>query len=332
MTSVTTFIINDENDLFIKLKELEKTTTNYVIGFDIEYIDSSNYPLSFGKSHEWTYSKTDNIVPCTIQIANESICLIINLVELLKNKTEKLLPTKLVKLIINEKWTKVGVGIDNDIKYLANSYNLSHCSSVIDLKNIAILAKLPVQSLDTLCSIFIGYYKKDTSFHDWSKKLTKDKIEYIALDAIISYRLYKEMFNNTLQFIEHTYKENSLSNIYTINIKNYQLCDSSTSYNSSTSHSSSNLLQYPTELFSDIRTLHLNTTFPVQSKNYISLINEDQQKSKGTKLIPVYDIKSIDGIFISTCLYDNISGKGSGTTKQEAKMNSAKQVWLIMNQ
>ena len=232
MTSVTTFIINNETDLFIKLKELEKTTNDYVIGFDIEYIDSTNYSSSFENSHEWIYNKSDNIAPCTIQIANESICLIINLVELLKNKTEKLLPTKLVKLIVNEKWTKVGVGIDNDIKYLANSYNLSHCSSVIDLRNIAILAKLPVQSLDTLCSIFIGYYKKDNSFHDWSKKLTKDKIEYMALDAIISYRLYKEMFCNTLQFIEYTYKENSLNTIYTIDIKNYQLYELQTPFQS----------------------------------------------------------------------------------------------------
>lgn len=336
--------------LLKKSASIGSTPNVFVIGFDIEFFDRAHYPNSFEKSLEWVINNSKSeIIACTIQIATKDICLVMNLV-----KMKYPLPKNLIKLLTNEAWIKVGVGIELDLKILSNNYELGHCSGGIEMRNIALLAHHTTPNLENLFSQFVTPYKKRThSIHDWSIELTREQILYAGFDAIMSYRLFNSMIEPSLNFIREIIIKGATDSISSDT--NMHLSDSSSDEGSSLNDSSFNNdsiddILSNNELFDAFNALidnkssndilvndplneiykdnaSINDEIPSSKKlhqhvNYIGKLNEMAQKRN--ILYPSYNfLTTIDGTFTSTCIFNNLSAKGQSRTKQEAKRLSA---------
>ena len=95
------------NELYneFKLNSKFRDTNLNVIGFDIEYICNANYHDSFAKANNWVLNTDSDIAVCKIQLAHSVNCLILDLVQMLKNEHIKKLPRKLLK-ILNENYER----------------------------------------------------------------------------------------------------------------------------------------------------------------------------------------------------------------------------------
>lgn len=285
--------LNDFNQYFSTFKEsarINSTPNIFFIGFDIEFISRANYPNSFNKSQKFiSDSNNKDIIPCLIQIATKEICLLINLVNL-----KFILPKKLIMLIKNDSWVKVGVGVENDLNILSTNYNLGHCSGGIELKNIALLANINNPNLERLYNAFIGdYVKKSSSQCDWSIKLSKEQLEYAARDAIISYQLGKNIFEPCIINLKNKHKKNNL----VLNFVNEQK-----------------------------ENTKIKTTSNI---NYIGELYELSQRD-GIKFPIFKDISINDSKFIFQCIFRNKKSRGIGNSKKTAKQMSAKNMLNIL--
>lgn len=153
----------------------------YLIGLDCEYITSSNFPNSFSNCSNWVNNTNYGVAVCTLQLSNKSTCLVINLTKFGKN-----IPQSLKTIIQSGNWIKVGVGIDLDITYLSDNFDLHQCNGCIDAKTCAILSNVKNPNLCTLSGEAKTFVNSKC---DWSQPLTTDHIQYAGNDAILSYKL-----------------------------------------------------------------------------------------------------------------------------------------------
>ena len=198
--TMNTYIINcveDFNKHFKIFKESAKIGSKpnvFILGFDTESINTKLY----NKNIDWVINVTNNnIATCTIQLASQTMCLIINLVKL-----KYPLPKQLIKLLTNDCYIKTGIGIENDLLNLSNNYNLGHLSGSIELKNIALLGKHKNPSLETLFSQMVVDYKKEIScIRDWTQDLSYEQLNYAAKDAMMSLQLFNAIMKPALDNI-----------------------------------------------------------------------------------------------------------------------------------
>jgi len=162
----------------------QNTSQNiFCIGLDLEYIAKADY-LLLPNQQKWVNNIND-IIPCILQLCTDACCLVINLKEL-----GLPLPKKLVNILTNEAWMKMGVGISLDLSYLSNSFNLGNCSGQIDILNFAYLANVQKPNLANLYYFFTGdntLIKEKTGAHNWAAPLTKNLIKYCVIDGYMSY-------------------------------------------------------------------------------------------------------------------------------------------------
>ena len=178
----------------------------YVIGLDVEYVSDQSAPKLFkdDKCPPWVLVAPKKQAVCTIQLATDSICMVIHLV-----KTGNNLSSLLKKILTGQSWIKVGVGIENDMQLLSDNYNLGHCKGVIELLNLALLAEIPNPSLENLYRHFIDLRYENTVNHtesNWVSDLTSDEIIYAAKDAIASYEVGIEFIGQTINSINYTHQ------------------------------------------------------------------------------------------------------------------------------
>jgi hypothetical protein len=205
-----TYIINsleEFNMYFNGFRESAKVGSvpeTFLVGLDTEYIAVTYTP-------KWVLNTPNNIAVCLLQLASNTQCLVINLVKL------NCLPNKLIKLLTQDCYIKVGIGIELDLYHLSNNYNLGHCGGGIELKNIALLAHHKHPNLETLHNQLIATYKKNISgVCNWAGELTMEQITYAARDAIMSLKVFTTMIQPTLTFI--TTHNQDVLNLNIVNI------------------------------------------------------------------------------------------------------------------
>jgi len=178
-----------------------KFSNTYVIGFDAEFISKANHHSSFNKSKKWLLDTPTNEAVCLIQLASKNYSFLIHL-----PKIGLPLPSKLKKIIMNEKWLKSGVGIEGDLRKICDNYRLPYYNGSFELKTLAEVGKIRKPNLVNLYSLFVGqqhFKDKSQSICDWSLPLVeKKKIEYAARDAIMSYQLFQYMMTPSLNLIK----------------------------------------------------------------------------------------------------------------------------------
>ena len=297
-----TIVINSISDFNIHFNQFKETARvispqhTFVVGLDTEYICKANYPEAYGRSLEWIETNSNTgVAVCTIQLATDKMCLVINLVNM-----GKPMPRKLKELLIKDSWVKVGVGIDLDLRYLSENYNLGHCGGSIELKNLANLAQYQNSSLDFLFNQFVGgnVKKQASGLCDWTQELTQSQIEYAAKDAIMSLKIFQSIIAPTIDYLKQKKPEDNLLAVNIVNIPK-----------------TTNLIT------GEIKTLSIN---------YIGKLNEYSQQNKLPS--PQYTEKNIDGIpimFQSKCNFNGKSTIGNGSSKKKAK-NLAAQKMLKM--
>ena len=217
-----TVIVESKDDFakyFHILKQRASMGTNpniYVIGFDVEFICKENYPEAHSRADTWVHA-VRNHVACTIQVATEDFCMLINLVKL-KNDLHK----QIYNIISSPSWVKVGVGIDTDLTILSDNYNLGHCSGGLDLKNLGIMAGIRTPSLEHMYSSVTGeHVKKTCGLCDWSEELTHEQVSYALKDAVMSYKLGMDMLKPSIDALSIVPNRNPTSSMK-INILNKQ--------------------------------------------------------------------------------------------------------------
>lgn len=294
------YIINDINEFhkyFPVLKSFARTGSKpdtFLIGFDVEFICEANQYESFINADKWVLNKNSKQIACIIQIATNSVCMVINLV-----KIGKTLPNNLIKLIKNSCWIKGGIGVDNDLSVLSQNYNLGQCEGGIELKNIGLLAGLSSPNLEFMYNTLIGdTHKKGSSICDWSKELNEEQLTYAAQDAIMSFHLTSIILEPSIKTIKNTMSEKNLNSKLTINMINME--------------NANNNLEKDTHYV-----------------NYIGKLNEYAQK-KSLSLPSYIELKrSLDNNypFKIECKFKDINTYGYGNSKKEAKHRSAELLW-----
>lgn len=179
--------INQFDLKFNQFKDNSRISTYpslYHVGLDCEYITQSNYPDSFEKSREWINKSTTGVAICLIQIANSKECLVIDV-----TKFNKVLPNGMVEILTSGNWIKTGVGIDLDMHYIQDNFNLNQCNGHIDMRTHAILSGVNNPSLEFLS----GVSKPDgIGKRDWSNHITTQNLKYAGSDGFCSYNIGKQ--------------------------------------------------------------------------------------------------------------------------------------------
>lgn len=198
------YVINTHTDfnkhysLIEKLSSIGSTPDIHLIGMDTEMIHRKNYPESFETAKKWVINSSSDIIVCTIQIAIEDICFIIKM-----NDIGPDLPVGLKKMITSENWVKVGVNITNDLKQLCSNYNLGYYSGEIELMNICLLAKFQNPNLSNLYNTFFGEkLDKGNTIADWTKELDEKSINYAAMDASASYKIFNVIIKPSIDILK----------------------------------------------------------------------------------------------------------------------------------
>lgn len=102
------------------------------------------------------------------------------------------LPSQLIEIIKSSNWIKTGVGIDMDITYLSDNFNLSQCSRHIDLKTFCLASGCATPNLEYINSVLEhdNFQKKSTnSLNDWTQPLTINQLKYAESNAIVNNEL-----------------------------------------------------------------------------------------------------------------------------------------------
>ncbi len=200
------YVINNAEEFhgiygrFKKSARVGSVPDTFLIGFDVEKISRANHSESFVNVGNWICIVECDTACCLIQLATDSMVLICNLV-----KIGHPIPRKLLDIVSNGSWIKVGVGIDQDLANLSDNYNMRHCEGGIELRNIALMAKISKPNLENLYSHMLGkHIQKKTSICDWTQELTQDQLECAAKDAIMSYQLGKTILTPAIDAIKNS--------------------------------------------------------------------------------------------------------------------------------
>jgi len=309
MTS--TIIIESSEDFnlhFSQFKEsarINSIPNVFLVGLDIEFIDSSNFPDSFKDAHKWTLS-TNHKAVCLIQISTGDLCLVINLVKMRKD-----IPNSLFKLIQSDSWIKVGVGIESDLRDLSDNFLLGFCGGGIEIKNLALLALIKKPNLESLYTKFVALHTKPkTSICNWSVELSKSQLEYAATDAIMSFKLFKAII------------QPSVDNMIVINSQSEQ------------NDIKIDFVNFvgPNNVMNKINKINEGDDNFV---NYVGILNERAQKMHigPPKYNLVNSIRCSDNsiIFTYSCSFNGKTTTGEGNNKKSSKNNSAKNMFDLEN-
>lgn len=320
------------DDIFQVFKDDAKISENpniCAIGFDVEFISRANYPDSFSLADQWTYyNKENEIAVCKLQMSSPNYCIVIDLCELCQiNNNYEGLPQNLTNIIKSESWIKMGVGVNNDILYMSNNYNLGQCSGGFDVKIFSHICGFPNNSLVELYNLIANKNIKKISVphSDWSKTLTIKHIEYCFSDAYMSYIIGKK-FLDMMRGIHI----NNINNINIISDAHSETKNSASSSSSLASHSNSsnNNIRQPCKEQLDKK--HI-IKIKMKEINYINRIQQQVQKKKDP--LPIYkehqsDISHLK-YKISCNLYDKIAF-GYGPNKSSAKMRAAENMHSLL--
>ena len=168
----------------------------YVCGLDAEGVNIDCDRVGFERVvASGIYAVSPKQIAITyIQLATKGMVVVIDLCRLLADfiSFKAALPSKLVKILTHSNWKLGGVGIGQDIHYLAESFNLGHCRGIIDLQPYAIMARLEKSNLHDLDRC-VGGSGKLTGHYNWTIpiRLKSDAFKYACQDAIASYNLNK---------------------------------------------------------------------------------------------------------------------------------------------
>lgn len=159
-------------------KYIDKLYSQPVWGFDTET------KPSFKKG-----ASNQNVVSL-LQLSSENIAFLFRL-----NKIG--LPDELLNFLTDEKFTKVGLAIKDDIKML-NKREIVNRESFIDLQSIASDYGIEELSLRKLSAIVLGKrVSKNQQMSNWDADLLSEKqIIYAATDAWVCYMIYKNLINS----------------------------------------------------------------------------------------------------------------------------------------
>lgn len=195
-------IVNNQDQfskLFPKFKEQSKISSNpdlYLIGLDCEFSSKANNKESFNKVNWIDKTKCDTAI-CTIQIANQEQCIILNICEM------KSLPNIFQEIMTSYNWIKTGVGLNGDIDFIKLNFGLENMISCIDLKLFGELCGIQNPSLKNMYETFgFGILNKNTSTFDWTKDLTLEQITYAGMDGFASFLLGQLFIKNMTQNIK----------------------------------------------------------------------------------------------------------------------------------
>lgn len=297
-----TYIINNIEEFHLYFKLLKESASigsnpeSFLVGFDIEFIDDCHFITSYEKRRYWIRNINIKIVPCIIQLATYDICLVINLVKL-----GLPLPKKLEKLIVNNCWIKVGVGVEGDLKYLSDAFNLGHCGGGIEIQNLGLLALAKNNSLANMYNVIVGSnIKKDSSICNWAGELGDNELLYAARDAVISHQLFDHIMRPVIDNIKNI--NNKIQDRLEIKFMNHTI--------------------------EDIRPITLNNG----KHNYIGLLNEYSMKKCISK--PLYKTITLNTqpvTFKVECTFDGVKEYCIDKNKKNAKHQVAKKVYTKIN-
>lgn len=261
----------------------------YHIGLDCEYISKSSFPESFENSKTWTTQRSHDISICLIQLANPKSCLVIDL-----TKLGPALPTQLIDIIKSSNWIKTGVGIDLDITYLSDNFNLGQCNGCFDIKTFANLSGCETPNLEFLNNVlgFATLDKSLNSINDWSKPLTINQLKYASNDAISSYNIGSLMVNSLKKSFNNNLNQKSFFNSNVSNVT---------------------------------QTISISENTEI---NYVGKLQELAQKEN--ILFPTYVESIVNTKFKCECNFKNKISDGYGTNKKMAKNESAKNVFTLI--
>lgn len=293
--------------IYPKFKESSIINENphiHLIGLDVEFISRATYPNIF-ESCDWIKSDKSltDIIVCKLQLASNTMCLVIDLCILCKHDD---LPTNLVNILKSDSWIKTGVGISNDISYLSSNFCLGQCNGCIELKIFAQLRGMETCSLVDLYNCITGLNVKKSTAHrsqDWSMDLNISQIQYASLDASMSYTIGKYFVKNNINSL-NKFQKNKFNDE---NIAN-----------------------------DDFDKSDINISFKLTNDNYITQLYEYAKKNKIEP--PIYDLVN-DTILIGNthlfeikCTFKNIICYGSGNTKKSAKNDTSKNMINFLNE
>jgi hypothetical protein len=269
-------------------KDRSKISTNpvmYHIGLDCEYITKNGFPESFKNSSSptgWVIQSSHDISVCTLQIANDKECLVINL-----TKFNKVLPNSLMEILRSGNWIKTGVGIDLDMMYISDNFQLG-CNGHIDIRTHAILSGIVSPSLQNLS----GVEKPHTfSQRDWSQEMTLANLKYAGSDGFQSHKLGKQLLSVSKNAFKH------LNIVPGLN-------------------SGSILLKTTYDVTNFIGILQ---EYVISHSNNKSLIDYPKYTD--------YQVDGSSHLFVVECRFKQLVGHGTGPNKMTAKQNSAKEVY-----
>jgi len=275
-------------------RDRSKISTNpvmYHIGLDCEYITKIGYPESFDNSLSstgWIIQSSHDVSVCIIQIANDKECLVINL-----TKFNKVLPNSLIEILKSGNWIKTGVGIDLDMTYISDNFQLGCCNGHIDIKTHAILSGNSNPNLQNLSGI--GEHH-DISC-DWSREISLTNVKYSGSCGIQSYKLGRRLLNVS----KNTFIQSD-----------------------STSKSKSSTVLLKTTL--------TQTNFVGCLQEYVIIHSTNRNQIDYPKYTG-YLVDERTHLFAVECKFKNFIGYGTGRKKMIAKQNSAKEVYQqIMDQ
>lgn len=121
------------------------------------------------------------------------------------------LPNKLKTILVSELWIKTGVGVDLDLKYIFQNFNLSGFPPFIDIKTMEIIKGTKTPNLEFLASRFfnVKYKKTTSSVSNWAVDFSEKQIIYLAEDAYHSFILGIEFLPLTVDFNILPFDKNS---------------------------------------------------------------------------------------------------------------------------
>lgn len=188
---------NDYFSIFKKTAKIDSSSVVHCIGLDLEYFSVANFPnIDYSK---WIVGKSDNIA-CVLQLASSSMVLVIHL-SLIGNP----IPKKIFEVLKSESWIKMGIGVENDLNILSKCYNLGHCSGSIELRNIALMAKIKKPNLGDLYNR-LGKFQiskeKPINSQCWIDPLNHSLLKYCVYDAYMSYDLGISILEPAINKIE----------------------------------------------------------------------------------------------------------------------------------
>ncbi|TXG70222.1 hypothetical protein EZV62_005157 [Acer yangbiense] len=164
-----------------------------IVGLDIEHHPNFNY-------------KNEHPV-ATLQLCVGHRCLIFQMIHAPD------IPQCLEDFLLNDKYSFVGVKVDEDAEKLKNDYNLS-VGNAIDLRTLAAehvevlgmnMKELKQAGLKGLSERILGKKlekPKKIQLSNWDdRKLSSDQVQYACLDAFVSFEIARTLKKNPASFI-----------------------------------------------------------------------------------------------------------------------------------